>query len=110
MQSRSVELLKDELNSTQKQARLLSAQARSDATARAEQLAKQLAEEQTTQSQMLNREIAGVKAAANTANASLNSQISAERDLTDWGTDAGTSSQAFCVILEIFRTGKRGII
>lgn len=75
VQSRSVELLKEELNSTQKQARLLSAQARSDATARAEQLAKQLAEEQTTQSQKLNREIAGVKDAANTANASLNSKI-----------------------------------
>lgn len=74
-QARRMELLKDELNSTQKQARMLSAQARADATVRAEQLAKQLAEEQATQSQKLNREIAGVKDAANTANINLNSKI-----------------------------------
>ena len=74
-ESHRVELLKGELDSTRKQALALSARAKTEATARAEQLAKQLAEQQATQSQTLNKEIAGVNEAANKANTSLNSKL-----------------------------------
>jgi hypothetical protein len=74
-ESHRVELLKGELDSTRKQALSLSSQAKTEATARAEQLARQLAEQQAAQSQTLNREIAGVRDAANTANSNLNSKI-----------------------------------
>lgn len=70
-QARHVETLKEELEAARNQARTLSSQAKADATARAEQLAKQLAEAQAKQAQQFNTEISGVKQTSD----SLNSKI-----------------------------------
>ena len=78
-QARHVETLKEELESARTQARSLSSQAKADATARAEQLAKQLADAQAKQAQQFNTEISGVKQASD----SLNSKIG------DVSTDVG---------------------
>jgi phage shock protein A len=78
-QARHVETLKEELEAARTQARSLSSQAKTDATARAEQLAKQLAEAQAKQAQQFNTEISGVKQASD----SLNSKIG------DVSTDVG---------------------
>jgi phage shock protein A len=79
-QARHVETLKEELEAARNQARTLSSQAKADATARAEQLAKQLAEAQAKQAQQFNTEISGVKQTSDT----LNSKIG------DVSTDVGT--------------------
>jgi phage shock protein A len=79
-QARHVETLKEELDAARNQARTLSSQAKADATARAEQLAKQLAEAQAKQAQQFNTEISGVKQTSD----SLNSKIG------DVSTDVGT--------------------
>jgi hypothetical protein len=93
-ESHRVELLKGELDSARKQALTLSAQAKTEATARAEQLARQLAEEQAAQSQTLNRAIAGVRDAANTANSSLSSKIGEVSAAVGTVRSQATSTQA----------------
>ena len=70
-QARHVETLKQELEAARLQARTLSSQAKAEATARAEQLAKQLADAQTKQAQQFNTEISGVKQASDTLNSKL---------------------------------------
>jgi hypothetical protein len=82
-QTRHLETLTQELATARDQARTLSSQAKAEATARAEQLAKQLAAEQASAKQQFSTEISGVKQAADTATASLNSKIS------DVSTDVG---------------------
>jgi phage shock protein A len=82
-QAKHIDTLKQELETAREQARNLSSQAKAEATARAEQLAKQLASEQARAQQQLNTEITGVKQAADTAAASLNSKI------TDVSSDVG---------------------
>lgn len=79
-QARHVETLKQELESARLQARTLSSQAKAEATARAEQLAKQLADAQSKQAQQFNTEISGVKQASDTLNTKLG----------DVSTDVGT--------------------
>lgn len=70
-QARHVETLKEELEAARTQAKSLSSQAKADATARAEQLAKQLAEAQAKQAQAFNTEISGVKQTSATLNTKL---------------------------------------
>ena len=70
-QARHVETLKEELEAARTQARTLSSQAKQEATARAEALAKQLADAQARQAQQFNTEISGVKQTSD----SLNSKI-----------------------------------
>jgi hypothetical protein len=82
-QSRHIETLKDELENARNQARTLSSQAKAEALAHAEQLAKQLEAEQTKTQQQLTSDITGVKQYADTANATLTSKI------TDVSTDVG---------------------
>lgn len=79
-QARHVETLKQELESARLQARTLSSQAKAEATARAEQLAKQLADAQSKQAQQFNTEISGVKQASDSLNTKLG----------DVSTDVGT--------------------
>jgi hypothetical protein len=82
-QTKHIETLKQELETAREQARNLSSQAKTEATARAEQLAKQLAAEQARAQQQLNKEISGVKQAADANAASLTTKI------TDVSTDVG---------------------
>ncbi|HEY1241202.1 MAG TPA: hypothetical protein VGF16_11640 [Bryobacteraceae bacterium] len=70
-QARHVETLKQELEAARLQARTLSSQAKAEATARAEQLTKQLAEAQAKQAQQFTTEISGVKQASETLNSKL---------------------------------------
>ena len=70
-QARHVETLKQELEAARGQARTLSSQAKAEATARAEQLAKQLSEAQAQQAQQLNTEISGVKQTSDSLNSKL---------------------------------------
>jgi len=70
-QARHVETLKQELEAARLQARSLSSQAKAEATARAEQLAKQLADAQAKQAQQFNTEISGVKQTSDTLNTKL---------------------------------------
>lgn len=67
-QARHVEALKEELEAARNQARSLSSQAKADATARAEQLAKQLQTAQAAEQQRINAELSGVKQAADATN------------------------------------------
>jgi hypothetical protein len=82
-QSKHLETLKQELDTAQQQARTLSSQAKVEATARAEQLAKQLEVEQARSQQQLTTEISGVKQAADASAANLSTKI------TDVSTDVG---------------------
>lgn len=70
-QARHVETLKEELESARNQARTLSSQAKAEATARAEQLAKQLEAAQAQEAARLNTEISGVKQTSDTLNSKL---------------------------------------
>ena len=79
-QSRHIDTLKQELDSARNQARSLSSQARADATARAEELAKELQAEQAKASE----EISGVKQASEAASANLTAKIG------DVSSDVGT--------------------
>ena len=79
-QARHIETLKDELDAARSQARTLSSQAKADATARAEQLAKQLAAAQAEEQRRVDTALSGVK--QNTD--SLNSKIG------DVSTDVGS--------------------
>lgn len=67
-QARHVEALKEELEAARNQAKSLSSQAKADATARAEQLAKQLQTAQAAEQQRINEELSGVKQAADATN------------------------------------------
>jgi chromosome segregation ATPase len=93
-QMRHIDTLKAELENAQTQARSLSSQAKAEATARAEQLAKQLEAAQAKAQQQLSSDITGVKQAADAAAANLTSKIG------DVSTDVGgvktqlTSTQA----------------
>ena len=82
-QTKRIETLKQDLDTAREQARTLSSQAKTEATARAEQLAKQLAAEQARAQQQLTTEISGVKQAADSSAANLTSKI------TDVSTDVG---------------------
>jgi len=82
-QLRHIETLKQDLETARNQARSLSSQAKADATARAEQLAKQLEAEQARAQQRFSSEISGVKQASDTANANLTAKIG------DVSTDVG---------------------
>jgi phage shock protein A len=82
-QSRRVELLTQELAAAREQARTLSSAAKTEATARAEQLAKQLAAEQARSQQQLSTEISGVKQSSDANAANLTTKIS------DVSTDVG---------------------
>ena len=70
-QARHLETLKEELASAQAQARTLSSQAKLEATARAEQLARKIQEEQAKVQQQVSSEISDVKQSANAANAKI---------------------------------------
>jgi chromosome segregation ATPase len=67
----NIDRLKKELADAQVQAKSLSSQAKADATARAEQLAKQLQEEQAKTRQQITTEISGVRQTAETANTKI---------------------------------------
>jgi chromosome segregation ATPase len=82
-QTRHLETLKAELENARNQARSLSSQAKAEALAHSEQLAKQLEAEQTKAQQEISTEISGVKQAADTAAASLGAKI------TDVSGDVG---------------------
>jgi chromosome segregation ATPase len=82
-QSRHLDTLKAELENARNQARSLSSQAKAEALAHSEQLAKQLEAEQTKAQQEISTEISGVKQAADTAAASLTAKI------TDVSGDVG---------------------
>jgi chromosome segregation ATPase len=82
-QTRHLDTLKAELESARNQARSLSSQAKAEALAHSEQLAKQLEAEQTKAQQEISTEISGVKQAADTAAASLGAKI------TDVSGDVG---------------------
>lgn len=77
---RHLDNLKEELETARTQARTLSSQAKLEATARAEQLAKQLEAEQAKTTKQLTGEISGVKQAAESTNAKI----------ADVSTDVGT--------------------
>jgi phage shock protein A len=81
--TRHLETLQNELATAREQARTLSSQAKTEATARAEQLAKQLAAEQARASQQFSTEISGVKQAADATAQNLDSKI------TGVSTDVG---------------------
>ncbi|MGD0497969.1 MAG: hypothetical protein ABSC23_05985 [Bryobacteraceae bacterium] len=70
-QTRSVEQLKADLETAKAQARTLSSQAKAEATAHAEDLARQLTAAQAKQQQQVASEINGVKQSADTANAKI---------------------------------------
>jgi hypothetical protein len=82
-QSRHIDTLKEELETARGQARQLSSQAKAEATARAEQLTKELAAAQAKQQQLLSSEISNVKQASDTASATLTAKIG------DVSTDVG---------------------
>jgi uncharacterized phage infection (PIP) family protein YhgE len=81
--TRHLETLQQELATAREQARTLSSQAKTEATARAEQLAKQLAAEQARASQQFSTEISGVKQDAATTAQNLDTKI------TGVSTDVG---------------------
>jgi chromosome segregation ATPase len=64
----NIDRLKKELADAQTQAKSMSSQAKADATARVEQLAKQLQDEQAKTRQQIATEISGVRQTAETAN------------------------------------------
>jgi DNA repair exonuclease SbcCD ATPase subunit len=66
-----IDTLKEELETARNQARTLSSQAKAEAEARAEQLAKQIEAEQAKTTQQVRTEISGVKQTAETANAKV---------------------------------------
>jgi len=70
-QTRHLETLKEELEAARAQARTLSSQAKTEATARAEQLARQIQVEQAKVQQQVSSEISDVKQSANAANAKI---------------------------------------
>lgn len=66
-----LDTLKEELETARNQARTLSSQAKAEAEARAEQLAKEIQAEQARTTQQVRTEISGVKQSADTANAKV---------------------------------------
>lgn len=82
-QLRHIDTLKEELDNARNQARTLSSQAKAEATAHAEQLAKQLEAEQAKAQQRFTTEISGVKQASDAANANLTAKLG------DVSTDVG---------------------
>jgi hypothetical protein len=93
-QMRHLETLKEELESTKNQARTLSSEAKAEALAHEDQLAKQIQSEQAKVQQQISNEITGVKQSSEQSAANLNAK------LTDVSTDVGgvktqlTSTQA----------------
>ena len=82
-QTRHLDTLKEELENARNQARSLSSQAKAEALAHTEQLAKQLEAEQAKAQQQINNEISGVKQAADSAAQNLTAKI------TDVSSDVG---------------------
>jgi hypothetical protein len=82
-QARHIENLTQELATARDQARTLSSQAKTEATARAEQLAKELQAAQARSQQQLSTEISGVRQSADASAADLTSK------LTNVSTDVG---------------------
>jgi hypothetical protein len=74
-QSQHIESLKQDLENSRQQARSLSSQAKLEATARAEQLAKQLEAEQAKVQQQVSSEISDVRQTATAQSTALNSKI-----------------------------------
>ena len=70
-QSRHLEKMKEDLEAARAQARTLSSQAKSEAQAHADQLARQIQAEEAKVQQQVSSEISDVKSAANTANAKI---------------------------------------
>jgi chromosome segregation ATPase len=70
-QQQHLETLKQDLETARTQARSLSSQAKAEAEARAEQLAKQIQAEEAKTTQQVRSEISGVKQTAETANAKI---------------------------------------
>ncbi|MBZ5620393.1 MAG: hypothetical protein LAQ69_16960 [Acidobacteriia bacterium] len=70
-QVRRLETLKEELAAAQAQARTLSSQAKIEATARAEQIGRQIQAEQAKVQQQVSTEISDVKQSASAANAKI---------------------------------------
>lgn len=92
-QQRHLDTLKEDLETARTQARTLSSQAKIEATARAEQLAKQLAAEQAKAQQQiagLSGEVTGVKQAADTANAKI---ADVSTDVGNVRTDVASTKQ-----------------
>lgn len=82
-QMRHLETLKEELENTRNQARTLSSQAKAEASAHAEQLARQIESEQAKVQQQISNEITGVKKEGEQNTANLNAKLS------DVSTDVG---------------------
>jgi len=78
-QARHIETLKEELSATQAKALTLSSQAKAEANAHAEQLARKIQEEEAKVQQQVSSEISDVKQSATAANAKI----------ADVSTDAG---------------------
>jgi predicted nucleic acid-binding Zn-ribbon protein len=70
-QQRHLEAMKEELEAARNQARTLSSQAKSEAQAHAEQLAKAIQAEEAKMRQQVNSQITEVKESASTANAKI---------------------------------------
>jgi septal ring factor EnvC (AmiA/AmiB activator) len=70
-QSRHLEKMKEDLEAARAQARTLSSQAKTEAQAHADQLARQIQAEEAKVQQQVSSEISDVKTAANTANAKI---------------------------------------
>jgi phage shock protein A len=81
--TRHLETLQQELATAREQARTLSSQAKTEATARAEQLAKQLAAEQARANQQFSTDLTSVKQAADATAQNLDTKI------TGVSTDVG---------------------
>lgn len=101
-QARHLETLKEELETARTQARTLSSQAKVEATARAEQLARQIEAEQAKMQQQVSAtqtEVSGVKQAAETADAKISAKIA------DVSTDVGgVKSQVSATQAELQKT------
>jgi len=107
-QRRRLEALQEELEAARKQASVGSAQARADAVARAEALAKRLADEQARQHQQVTSQLSEVKDVATTATTKIG-QVSGE--VTTVKTDvANTKSELDRTIADLKRvTGDLGV-
>ncbi len=68
---RHLETLKTELAEARRQANMAAGQAKVEAVAKAEQLAKRLADQQAAQQQLVNSQLSEVKQSASTANAKI---------------------------------------
>ncbi|MGH9718937.1 MAG: hypothetical protein ACRD8O_01890 [Bryobacteraceae bacterium] len=107
-QKRTLESLKNELETARKQASAAASHAKTEALTRAEQLAKQLSDEQKAQSQQVASQISEVKESANTANTKIG-EVSGEVTSVKTAV-ASTKSELDRTIADLKRvTGDLGV-